>query len=435
MNSFYLLPKDIFQVFVSFLSLWDLVQFDSAWSTKLNREVVFELYKGCTIEGDEHQTLSGAALLWFTKRSLLLKIVSLNQSVTNSDLLINGVDWATKLRYFNISVNRNISGTSLTLVLEKAKHLQTLLLSDVQCVTDSLLISAANNLELREVNLSHNLHISDHGVALLTKSTKFLQSLTLDGCERIGNSLVISLATHCPSLLHLNLRMCSRVMDGSLVKLAHNCAQLRSLNLYRCHGVTDAAIVALSESCKELQCLNVSLCRNITDFGIRAIESSCHNLQSLNLTDCWRITDASIMDLTHCTKLHYLNLTNCRAISDSSLVVVASACTDLRVLHLTSCVNITSETVVAIGSFLKQLKVLSLCNCRQVMGRFLVEMSQKLVNLSKLNISNCNVSDNEVIEIIQLCSSLREFYLHTCNLSRDTVLRGLVCNPRLRINF
>lgn len=85
-----------------------------------------------------------------------------------------------------------------------------------------------------------------------------LQSMSLDGCKRIGDEGLRALSAGCPNLQHINLQMCKQISDEGLR--------------------------ALSMGCPKMEHIEVSDCEQISDDGLRALIAGCPNLQYIKFT-------------------------------------------------------------------------------------------------------------------------------------------------------
>jgi F-box/leucine-rich repeat protein 14 len=92
--------------------------------------------------------------------------------------------------------------------------------------------------------------------------------------------------------------------DADIAKLAQLCKQLQTLHLDGCDKITDAGLRSLA-SLQQLQELNLSQCDKITDHGLVQI-AEIKQLQTLYLGRCDKITDAGLMRITGLQQLQAL---------------------------------------------------------------------------------------------------------------------------------
>ena len=74
---------------------------------------------------------------------------------------------------------------------------------------------------------------------------------------------VAAMAMGCNNLRYLNLTWCIRVTDLGVMSLAKHCCKLRWLSLHGILGITDKAITSVAASCSAtLNTFDVNGCRN-----------------------------------------------------------------------------------------------------------------------------------------------------------------------------
>jgi hypothetical protein len=139
--------------------------------------------------------------------------------------------------------------------------------------------------DLRTLDLSCCINITDASVLEVTRRCSSLQSLNLAGCKNITGASVLELARQCSNLQSLNLYKCIRITEASVVEVARRCSNLHSLNLAGCISITDASVVEVARRCSNLYSLNLAGCLLITDVSVLEVGRGCPSLRSLDLTD------------------------------------------------------------------------------------------------------------------------------------------------------
>jgi len=92
----------------------------------------------------------------------------------------------------------------------------------------------------------------------------------------IEGIVVENLARRCGGFLKsLSLNGCQAVGDSALSTFAANCANIERLNLQSCKKLSDRVCQSLSRHCPKLQMLDISSCSNLTDNSLRAIGHGC----------------------------------------------------------------------------------------------------------------------------------------------------------------
>lgn len=143
--------------------------------------------------------------------------------------------------------------------------------------------------------------------------------LSLAGCHRITDAVVLKVAEHCPNLQHLDLRACGLVSDTSIIQIANSCPQLHHLNVGRIRErerITAASILPLAKQ-TQITVLGLAGC-DVTDECMFAI-AECRGevLERISVNNCPRITDRSLRNfVNHCKKLSVLELKECRNLTD-----------------------------------------------------------------------------------------------------------------------
>ncbi|KAF9291080.1 SCF ubiquitin ligase complex subunit [Mortierella alpina] len=166
--------------------------------------------------------------------------------------------------------------------------------------------------QLRVLNLTSCVHITDETLARIIPAAPRLRNLTLTKCDRItdvGASIIKVLGKH---LHYLHLGHCSRLTDKAITTLAQYCTRIRYLDLACCSKLTDAAVFAMAQLPK-LRRIGLVKCSNITDHGIYAIliaQVVPQTLERVHLSYCVHLSDTAVAALVQqCSKLTHLSVT------------------------------------------------------------------------------------------------------------------------------
>ncbi|KAG0381133.1 SCF ubiquitin ligase complex subunit [Mortierella sp. AD032] len=166
--------------------------------------------------------------------------------------------------------------------------------------------------QLRVLNLTSCVLITDETLARIIPAAPRLRNLTLTKCDRItdvGASVIKLLGKH---LHYLHLGHCSKLTDKAIATLAQHCTRIRYLDLACCSKLTDAAIFAMAQLPK-LRRIGLVKCSNITDHGIYAMLVSQiipQTLERVHLSYCVHLSDTAVSALVHqCSKLTHLSVT------------------------------------------------------------------------------------------------------------------------------
>ena len=98
--------------------------------------------------------------------------------------------------------------------------------------------------------------------------------------EGEDDSVLVSLARHCPLVEEIQLTETFRCSDAVFLLLSQNCKHLDEIYLDNCAGLTDACLehIAKIQSLRELQLWG---CYDITGAGLTALMRGCPNLCKL----------------------------------------------------------------------------------------------------------------------------------------------------------
>jgi len=130
-----------------------------------------------------------------------------------------------------------------------------------------------------------NCNIDDDAVEAVAEHCSNLRVLDLSVCVSLTDRALIALSRGCPFLQNLNLTFCMRVGDVGVIALVRGCTTLEILNLSFNPILTDAAFVSIGEFAQNLLDLDASGCEELTSVGINALQN-CASLRRLTARDC-----------------------------------------------------------------------------------------------------------------------------------------------------
>jgi len=120
-----------------------------------------------------------------------------------------------------------------------------------------------------------------------------LEGLAVGECVHLGDAAVLEICTYRPGIKYLDLNGCKKITDASLRSIANVCTRLEFLNV-RATNVTDSGLVSLGNGkCRgSLNELNLSylpvseavLCKLVQGLsGLRVLHLyGCYNVKSLD---------------------------------------------------------------------------------------------------------------------------------------------------------
>jgi F-box/leucine-rich repeat protein 4 len=180
-----------------------------------------------------------------------------------------------------------------------------------------------------------------------------LRRLNLQNTRATTES-VLAVVTACGALEHVNLGHCSDIAgndwDTLVISLATHCPHLKSVDLWRARTLTHIGVAALAENCPELISLNLGWCRSVeSDLCVPQLAERCPRLRKLFLTAIRNVNDDCVAALTeHCTELEQLDVLGSTFITPRSVAALVAKCTHLRLLDVSFCSLIDTAVVDAL---------------------------------------------------------------------------------------
>ncbi|KAG0288990.1 SCF ubiquitin ligase complex subunit [Linnemannia gamsii] len=272
-------------------------------------DAIVQLAASCT--SLKRIKLSQCVLL--TDRSVLALTQNCPQlmeiDITNCNLMTNTaiqsvVQTLPQIRDINMTLLANLSDLAFSAIPLGSNS------SALQLPSASLISHRFD--QLRVLNLTSCVLITDETLARIIPAAPRLRNLTLTKCDRItdvGASVIKLLGKH---LHYLHLGHCSKLTDRAIATLAQHCTRIRYLDLACCSKLTDAAVFAMAQLPK-LRRIGLVKCSNITDHGIYAMLVSQivpQTLERVHLSYCVHLSDTAVSALvSQCSKLTHLSVT------------------------------------------------------------------------------------------------------------------------------
>ncbi|KAL0897623.1 hypothetical protein Bca101_081584 [Brassica carinata] len=172
---------------------------------------------------------------------------------------------------------------------------------------------------LRSLSVRNCPGFGDANLAALGKLCPQLEDIELFGLKGVTESGFLHLLQN--SLVKVNFSGCSGLTDRVVSAIsARNGLTLEVLNMDGCIRISDASLVSIAANCQILSDLDLSKC-SVTDSGIQALTSSGKlKLQILSMAGCSAVTDKSLPAIVKLgSTLLGLNLQQCRSISTSTV--------------------------------------------------------------------------------------------------------------------
>ncbi|XP_027069370.1 F-box protein At3g58530-like isoform X1 [Coffea arabica] len=269
---------------------------------------------------------------------------------------------------------------------------------------------------VKNINLEFARDIEDKNFEILKSkfvdALKNLESLNLNGCQKISDKGVEVITSICPNLAAFSIYWNVRVTDIGVKHLVRNCKRITDLNLSGCKNITEQSLHLIADNYRDLESLNLTRCIKLTDGGLQQILLNCYSLQSLNLYALSSFTDEAYKKISLLSHLRFLDLCGAQNLTDDGLRSIAN-CRKLVSLNLTWCIHVTDVGVKAIAESCSSLELLSLFGIVGVTDRCLEALCKCCSGtLTTLDVNGC-----VGIKVLNMCST-------TCGLTwiHDTIL-------------
>lgn len=171
-------------------------------------------------------------------------------------------------------------------------------------------------------------------------------------------------------LKKLSLSYCKHIQDRSMAHLAaHAADRIETLDLTRCTSISDAGFHQWSGyDFKNLKKLVLADCTYLSDHAIVGIVGGCRALRELDLSFCCALSDTATEVLAlGLPALRSLNMAFCgSAVSDNSLRCIGLHLLELRYLSVRGCVRVTGQGVESVVEGCKQLEDFDVSQCKNL---------------------------------------------------------------------
>nr|GMC82060.1 F-box protein At3g58530 [Ipomoea batatas] len=271
---------------------------------------------------------------------------------------------------------------------------------------------------VRHINLEFAQDVEDKNLqdvrSKCGNSLQNLQTLNLNGCQKISDTGIEAITSICPNLKGFSIYWNVRVTDLGIMHLVRNCKLVVDLNLSGCKNITDKSLHLIADNYQELDSLNLTRCIKLTDSGLQRILLKCSLLQSLNLYALSIFTDEAYKKISLLPHLKFLDLCGAQNLTDDGLSCIAN-CKRLVSLNLTWCVRVTDVGVLAIARGCTSLELLSLFGIVGVTDKSLEALSSFCSNtLTTLDVNGCiGIKNRSRDQLLQLFPKLECFKVHS----------------------
>ncbi|KAK5109144.1 hypothetical protein LTR62_007506 [Meristemomyces frigidus] len=260
----------------------------------------------------------------------------------------------------------DVSGPAVLALVEKAKGLEEIDLSNCRKVGDNLLARVVGWIVPEKSTQNLPVPQSLNGKRALSKRGNPSQMTAQTDPNPPAPGTIIG----ARKLKKLTLSYCKHIQDRSMTHLAmHAADRLESLDLTRCTSISDAGFHSWSAyEFKSLRRLVLADCTYLSDQAIIGIVNGCHALRELDLSFCCALSDTATEVLAlGLSGLRELNMAFCgSAVSDNSLRCIGRHLLDLRYLSVRGCVRVTGQGVESVVEDCRVLEVFDVSQCKNL---------------------------------------------------------------------
>ncbi|TRM67643.1 hypothetical protein BD626DRAFT_554717 [Schizophyllum amplum] len=313
--------------------------------------------------------------------------------------------------------------------LHECPHLETLVVSGVQDLTDRTVVRAAAACpSLQGVNLSGCASLSDVAVLELAAKGLPLQWIHLNGVAGLTDPSVSAVARSCSRLLELELCDLPLVSALSLRDVWMFSRQLRTLRVARCHQLNDKAFpsslgpdmpnfsmekplpprpttwldelqpLTLHHTAHNLRVLDLTSC-NITDDAIEGIVAHAPRIQSFILSGCSDLTDRALESISKLgPHLDVLMLAHVNHITDKGIIKIARACQNIRCVDVAFCRHLSDLSVFELAAL--KIRRLSLVRVHKLTDIAIFALAEHAQTLERLHLSYCDRISLDAIHLL-----------------------------------
>nr|OQO23034.1 hypothetical protein B0A51_08779 [Rachicladosporium sp. CCFEE 5018] len=257
----------------------------------------------------------------------------------------------------------DVSGPAVLSLIEKARHLEEIDLSNCRKVGDNLLARVVGWI------VPPNEKAPPPPPPTLPNGRRkgkapAVAPLTLDPPQPPGT------VVGAPKLKRLTLSYCKHIQDRSMSHLAlHAASRLESLDLTRCTSISDLGFHSWGTyNFPNLKKLILADCTYLSDQAIVGVVGGCRSLQDLDLSFCCALSDTATEVLSlGLPQLRRLNLAFCgSAVSDNSLRCIGLHLLELRYLSVRGCVRVTGQGVESVVEGCRNLREFDVSQCKNL---------------------------------------------------------------------
>jgi hypothetical protein len=179
----------------------------------------------------------------------------------------------------------------------------------------SLKLMIGRSPEMKVFRVGSNHCITDGSLVQLVEQCPHLERIDVVGNSWITDKFVQAISNNCKQLTYLDLAGVWKITDDSIKVLFMSIIKLQHLVLWCNFSITDSAFSFPRGNISHLKRITLNDLPQLTDHTLSAIASSCLDISRIELVSLPKITIAGIeMLLTTCTKLKILYICGCGSV-------------------------------------------------------------------------------------------------------------------------
>lgn len=265
----------------------------------------------------------------------------------------------------------DVTGSAVLGLVEKAKELEEIDLSNCRKVSDTLLARVVGWIvpEMKPGQIAFPTAPQQPMNGKRVYSKRHPAALSLAG-QYNQPAPPPGTVIGAPKLKRLTLSYCKHVQDRSMAHIAvHAADRIESLDLTRCTSISDAGFHSWGiYEFKNLQKLILADCTYLSDQAIVGVVGGCRALRELDLSFCCALSDTATEVLAlGLPALRRLDMAFCgSAVSDNSLRCIGLHLLELRYLSVRGCVRVTGHGVESVIEGCRYLQALDVSQCKNL---------------------------------------------------------------------
>lgn len=412
------LPKDIFHIIVTFISLKEMSKLDASIFNNIDRIKYFDLMENVTIKTYEtvksfpqfnwihsrkvtlerieicvqvkrNYLADFRSFRWENVKQLTLRNLGCDRHQLDSKVAIECLLKCTSLErlglhgsYSSKRVTKYYLNSLLTIFdhQEFCERLKKVCLDEIFSSDAALLALSKHNRNLVDItfspkNIDNSIMTQFFSSCGLTLE-KLRWSLSTDEedftdylqyCPQlkiiptiIRNSELLTVAQYCPDLTDIKIKSTwgdgeiKELNDESMITFSEGCRKLETLSIYL-SNISDAAMIRVFQNCSNLRHLSLGL-HSVTHKCLQSLSVSCPLLVDLNLDGAHICGIISNFSFPCLTSFHHYGYGLC----DSAFELFVQNSPNLKVIDLYYSHNVTNIGIHHIASHCHNLEKLSL---------------------------------------------------------------------------